>query len=339
MRKRHLGFVILPEGEPPSEFRIWGYGEVRCQWEGEPVTVFQFTPEDAQEVVRRAANSQTRGELHIDYQHRTDLPVDNSPAVAAGWFNLEAREDGLYAVNVRWTPRAAQMLIDREFRYHSPVFWDEKGHIRQLDKLSLTNEPATIDQAPLMASASAGSGGSMNREKLIALLGLPSDATDEQIESALNAMREQAGQAQAAQALLASAGITARIGTDEARGQAMALAANAQLASRVAQLERENAELKAGRTAQDAEAVVEQALQQGKILAHQRAFWLDKAKADLAGVKAYFASAAPVVPTAPVKPEGDHAPADHLTAEELEVIRQLQITKEQYLAWRKKGAA
>lgn len=338
MRRKYLGFVILPEGEPPSDFRILPYGEVRFRWEGQPEMVFRLTPEHAREAVQMAAQGNTGGELRIDYEHRSETPIDNSPVPAAGWFNLEAREDGLYATNVRWTPKAAQMLTDREYRFFSPVFWEDGGFIRAVGSLALTNTPATVGQEPLLASAMQGD---PMRERLIQLLGLAAEATDEQIEAALQERLAAGVQLQAAQGLLASAGITAAIGSDEAQGQALAAAANAQLAARVADLEAENQQLSSAQSDADATQVVEEAIAEGKIYAATRPFWLEQAKKNPKAVKAHFASlkAGAAVPNQTLKPAPAGGAADlgsELSEDERAVIAQTGITVEKYLATRQR---
>jgi len=326
-RRRMLGFSLLPQGDPPGELLLFAYGDVTFQWGDGPPVTYRFTPEDAEEVVRRAA---LRGvELPVDYDHRTQQPVDNGPVPAAGWFTLEARPDGLYAVNLRWTERAAALIMAGEYRYWSPVFWVEDDHIRQVDMIGLTNQPATIEQRPLVASQ----GGDSMRERLIALLGLAADASDEQIEAALAELQTRAGQLEAAQALLAEAGVTAAIGSDEAHGQAMALAANAQLASRVLELEAELAELRRQQAEGEAEAAVDAALAEGRIHAASRQYWIEKYRQNPRAVRAHFANlkAGAVVPTAP-SPKPQIASAQHGLSEiEQAVIAQTGVSLEQYL--------
>ena len=119
--------------------------------------VFRFTPEDAQRVVQAWRDWGNR--LSIDYEHQALEPVANGPTPAAGWFDLEVRGDGLWAVNVEWTPRAAELLRNREYRYFSPAFRVEDGHIVELINIALTNLPATKRMEPLVAKAVPFRGG------------------------------------------------------------------------------------------------------------------------------------------------------------------------------------
>jgi phage I-like protein len=337
---KRLGFATVPvtEGIPPTEFQIFPFGPSEFRWEGKPAVSYVLTPENAADAVAIARSSNTNGELQIDYHHNSDVPKDNSPAPAAGWWNLEAREDGLWAVNVRWTPTADQMLRDKEFKYFSPSFYtDDGGFIRRVAKLALTNDPATVGQEPLIASATGVQGDPM-REKLIKQLGLADDATDEQIEAALLDVQARAGQFEQAQSLLAEAGITATVGSDEAAGQAMAAAVNAQSAARLAELEAENAELRTGQTAANAEALVETALSEGKILASAKAYWLEQATKNPKAAKAHFASLKPgaTLPTEAARGGQKHLASNGLTETERQVIAQTGTSPEAFLATKKK---
>src|SRR5690606_21758833 len=73
---------------------------------------------------------------------------------AAGWFELEVRNGELWAVNVRWTPPAAEALRRKEWRFMSPAFsTDDEGRITSLLNVALTNLPATRRLEPLMAAS------------------------------------------------------------------------------------------------------------------------------------------------------------------------------------------
>ena len=134
------GYVVDLGDKPPTEYRLWAYGTVETS-KGS----FLFTKEDAAAVI---ADIKTRGvELHFDYEHGTFSDAANSgqPIPAAGWYNVEARDDGLWLTNIRWTPTAAKMLEEREYRYLSPAFGvnETTNHIVSLENSALTNYPAT----------------------------------------------------------------------------------------------------------------------------------------------------------------------------------------------------
>lgn len=145
--RRYTLTLELPQGSPPGEFRVFPFGRVETT-----KGVFFFDQEAAERVMQAWRDYGNR--LSIDYEHQALEPVSNGPVPAAGWFDLEVREDGLWAVNVEWTPMAAELLRNREYRYFSPAFYaDEEGRIVELINLALTNIPATKRMEPLVAKA------------------------------------------------------------------------------------------------------------------------------------------------------------------------------------------
>ena len=140
--------------EPPHEFLIWSYGTVETT-KGD----LDFTRVDADRIV---AEWQRQGnDLPLDYGHGmaagTDAADPAEAGKAAGWFALEARDDGLWAVRVRWTEAAAAKLSAKEYRYFSPwIALDDDGRVAELFNLALTNIPATLNQRPLMAADKRG---------------------------------------------------------------------------------------------------------------------------------------------------------------------------------------
>lgn len=138
--------------EPPTEFRIFAAGE----WESTKGT-FLFDAEGAEKVIE---HRQKRGvDLRLDYEHASVDPLQatdpGKAGKAAGWVpkdgGLEVREGELWAVNVKWTPPAAEAIRNSEYRYLSPTFWAERDtrRIVVLDSVALTNDPATVDARPL----------------------------------------------------------------------------------------------------------------------------------------------------------------------------------------------
>ena len=148
------GLELSPGGGGlPREFRIFPFGEIETT-----KGVFRFDEEAARRVIEAWRDYGNR--LPIDYEHQIFDPVANGPVPAAGWFDLELRADGLWAVNVEWTPKAAELLKNREYRYFSPTFrTDEEGRIVQLVNVALVNLPATKRMEPLVAKAVPFEGG------------------------------------------------------------------------------------------------------------------------------------------------------------------------------------
>ena len=138
-------------------------------------------------------------DLPIDYEHQNDIPEAklHGPVPAAGWIKeLRADAGGLWG-RVEWTAMAAEMIGRKEYRFLSPSFLYHpktraivklKGaglvhnpnlHLTALASQDSTMQPQTTTQPaaamPLM-------------QRLVKLLGLAPDATEEALIDALEAM-------------------------------------------------------------------------------------------------------------------------------------------------------
>lgn len=204
------------ERTPPTEFRIFPMGVVSSQ-KGE----FLFDSESAAQVM--AAAHEHGVDFTIDYDHATLHTSQGVQAISAGWFGLELRADGLYAVNVRWTDKAAQHLRSAEYRYFSPLFNTDGVRISSLINNALTNTPALNGLEALVAASAIDTKGSPHMDpKLqealdrITALQRQLDAKDEEIKVAKGMS--------ATVALSAAVGLAASAGQDEVRARVVALA-------------------------------------------------------------------------------------------------------------------
>lgn len=149
-RGQHCLTIALSSDEPPREFRIFTAGEVETT-----KGTFLFDEAAAKSVMAEYAAHAI--DVMLDYDHASLSPMAVDPAQAgkaAGWFNLEVRNGELWAVNVRWTPPAAEALKRKEWRFVSPAFsTDEEGRITSLLNVAITNLPATRRLEPLMAAS------------------------------------------------------------------------------------------------------------------------------------------------------------------------------------------
>ena len=144
-------------------------------------------------------------ELDIDYDHK------ERTSEAAGWVkDAEARSDGLWIL-VEWTKDAAAKIKNKAYKYFSPEFVDEWTHPVSGTKFQdvmfgggITNRPFLKGILPINLSEAFAAdkqihnnqGGQMDPKKLRELLGLPEDATDEQVMTKLTEVtKEQAPQA------------------------------------------------------------------------------------------------------------------------------------------------
>lgn len=135
----------------------------------------------------KAQIAQRGVDLVVDYEHQTLKGVE---APAAGWVKELKLEGGQIMAVVQWTPRGAQYLENKEYRYLSPVVTVRRsdGKATGLHSLALTNTPAIEHMTPIVNSdLFEGGQHIMDIQKLAELLGLGTDATEEQILESLKA--------------------------------------------------------------------------------------------------------------------------------------------------------
>jgi phage I-like protein len=173
------------------------------------VRVLQVVDADALAALANSAPAQTL----VDYEHAS-FDEDGSTA-AAGWLGKPAvRAGGLYGP-IRWTNETE--ITSGRYRYLSPVFaageslqWlggnrfrvtsliglavTNKPNIPALDPLSNRDAPGDENQTTTTPHTTTNTGEphapvTHMKEKLIALFGLPADATDEDIFAAASALK------------------------------------------------------------------------------------------------------------------------------------------------------
>lgn len=93
--------------------------------------------------------------LPVDYEHAQAIKAGTGDeAPAAGWIVAVEERAGAIWGKVEWTPRAARLIADREYRYISPEFQrDKAGRILRLDGAALVNRPA-LEELVALASQS-----------------------------------------------------------------------------------------------------------------------------------------------------------------------------------------
>jgi hypothetical protein len=129
-----------------GEFRIFSAGKVPTR-----KGTFLFDDQAATSVLK-TFREWGIDRLSIDYEHTaTSGGTASGAAPAAGWFEPEVRKGELWAASVEWTPTAAKMIEDREYRFVSPTFLTEPKTNRVIEVLNvaLTNLPATKNARPL----------------------------------------------------------------------------------------------------------------------------------------------------------------------------------------------
>ena len=237
-------------------------------------------------------------EIVFDYEHQT---IKDVKAPASGWIKELVWEDGVgIKARVEWTKAAAKHLEEQEYRFFSPVFF-----IRQTDKrvcglhsAALTNTPKTKHLTPILAKLGLvqTKEESMDREKLIAALGLKDDATDAEILAAVAKLGVEIPEAEVKEVLPKA--VAAALELKEGDGESVAVAsihALKQVEKAGVSLEDFNA-LKQEIADKNADEAVAEAIAKGKVTPDQKDWALEYAKDNLDGFLVYVAKAPQVVP-------------------------------------------
>jgi len=133
--------------------------------------------------------------LLIDYDHFSHNK--SLPTEAAGWITeLEVRDDGLW-FRARWSDKGTSNLQSGCYRFISPVFggaYTKEGTVRpmRLDRAGLTNAPNFKTLRPLSNRAKEQQKTKPKEtpmKKLLALLGLSEDASEDSAISKVKALQ------------------------------------------------------------------------------------------------------------------------------------------------------
>ncbi|MCK9468151.1 MAG: phage protease [Porticoccaceae bacterium] len=153
--------------------------------------------------------------LLVDREHWS-MDQQRADSAAMAWVvELELRADGLWGL-LRWTDIGYAEVVNRRLRWLSPV-WDllEDGRPEKLLSVGLTNTarfkdalapvvnkadpPETTPQPPPPGLAgNSTTKDPTDMEKFITLLGLPEDATEEDVLAAIQALLTERAEAEAA---------------------------------------------------------------------------------------------------------------------------------------------
>lgn len=262
----------------------------------------------------------------LDWHHAT-LKVEEGQAErapAAGFITgVEVVDDFVYGL-VEWNPRGAEAVLSGDFSYVSPVLlYDESGRVWGYHSHALTNRPGTAWQRRIGMEAEA----QMN-DWLKKLLGLPADATDDQLKAALEALSRRA---RLGEQVMQALELAEPEDTPAVRARILRLAANEGLADELgrlrAQLEAQSAQAQKERV----EGLLRWALEHGRIPAQDAeriAFWRKSAEKDFEAARMALEGMPSFVPTelpTPAKPTQQAA----LEQSELEIAGLLGLSAEE----------
>lgn len=249
-------------------------------------------------------------DLPVDYEHQTlEASERKGPVPAAGWIEaLEVRSGELWA-RVSWTPRAAELIAAREYRYLSPVFrHDEGGRIVRIEGAALTHYP-NLDLAPVAHSF----GGNPVKDEQH-----PEQCTEP--KTAVDAHAQDAGGAGAVSAQ-----------STQPDPEAALIAAHKAVCDELAML-------KAKIAAEAAEAAVVQAMSEGKVPPALKAWATAYAAADPAGFAEYV-QAAPAFTVAQSAQYVNQNDSTALSEEDRTACALLGISESDFAAHKQKTTA
>ena len=297
----------------PTEIKILPLGRVHSQ-KGD------FNVDDESFELIRKQFKDRKLDLVIDYEHQT---LSDVQAPAGGWIkDLYKGEDAIIA-KVEWTPKAAEYLKNKEYRYLSPVVLVRKRDQKAtaIHSVALTNTPAIDGMFALVNSLDiediSEGGNIMDLKELAKALGLPETATEEEIKKAVEdavkaaeKLKEMDGKKPgegdgkpgdgepkpegadmvANSTILSMLGLKADAKTEEVAASIMALKAGAP------DTQAELLALKQRMAERDADEEVQKALKAGKITAAQSEWAKSYALKDMEGFKGFVDKAPVVVP-------------------------------------------
>lgn len=300
----HLDLEVAATSALPTEFRIFRAGVNKARSNEGGHVDYLFDDEAARRVMADA--EEYGNDFSLDYNHGAFAMLALDPAESgksAGWYSLELRKGELWAVNVRWTPKAAEQLSQKEWRFVSPAFSHvaATGRITRLMNVALTNTPRLVKQDALVAASQTATlpaapppppEKSMELKNLIALLSLGAQSSEQDVLTALASMQQVQAQSKELLALCGASSMSEAIG--RVRGLQEKAARTDALEAQVAA---------AAESAKKAElnAVLEKAVADKKVAPAQVAFLSQMGERDIEQLKGYLATLSPLVATAPTK--------------------------------------
>jgi phage I-like protein len=228
-------------------------------------------------------------DLPIDVGHLTERrDLDYAPG-AVGWIRaIEARADGLWA-RCEWLDEGRWQLRSRRYRYVSPAFLHTDAFVvTRLTSVALVTTPA-LPGLSAVASLTPNGDTVPMLNALLQALGLPETATEPEALAALAALHARPA--------------TAALATGDMVPAAQLAAVSGELANARAELQRRDDEARAARC----QALVDQAVKDGKVAPAAAAFYVtlalkdhDACKAALDAMPAVLAAGAAAATSQPL---------------------------------------
>lgn len=282
----------------PEEIKLLPLGMVHNQ-----KMDFKVDDESCEMIIRQFKGR--RLDLVIDYEHQT---LENIQAPAGGWIKDIWKGTDALVAKVEWTPKAKEYLLNKEYRYLSPVVMVRKNDRKavSIHSVALTNTPAIDGMFAIVNSAgfpaeeiekekpNQGGNDMELLQKLAELLGLPAEATEEDIIKAIEALIK--GTAKQEEEVVANSTILTMLGLKEDAKTEDVTGKIQQMQIGDSQVAIELAILKQSLARKDAQDAVGNALKTGKISSAQKEWAEEYALKDPAGFKNFCEKAVPIVP-------------------------------------------
>lgn len=260
-------------------------------------------------------------DLPFDYLHATELRAPKGEeAPAAGWVReYRLNERGAMEARVEWTERARNAITAREYRYVSPVFlYDKDGRIHRFSSFGLVNKPNLAIKALNAEQTQPTPEVPMALAAILAALGLPENATEQQAVAAVSSLKTDLQVAQNSERTPSLDKYVPRADYDGAVQRAQ----NAE--QQLKQRDQEQLQMAIN-------AEIEAALKAGKITPATQAYHVAQCQQE-GGLERFraFVKAAPSV-TDPLLPQGQPGTATALNSEQQTAARMLGMSDAEYL--------
>lgn len=180
-----------------------------------------YLVENAEAIIAASFADQTK--LQIDENHAEDLKSGRGePSPARGWITeMQARADGIWG-RVEWTGAGRALVADKAYRAMSPVILHDKAkRVIAILRASLVNRPNLKGLVSLNQESSMDA-----MAKMAAALGLAEGASEEDILTAIKALKDKKPDGEKAmQSALSTIGVSLGLAADAAP-EAVVAAAN-----------------------------------------------------------------------------------------------------------------
>ena len=261
-------------------------------------------------------------DLPVDIEHATEIKGSQGEfAGAVAWLPITALEirDGAIWGRIEWNEHGSHYVTGRQYRYYSPAFHhDRTGKVIRLASVGLTNR-SNLPELPALNRQTE----EPTMDKILAALGLKADASEDDAVTAISTLKSDhqlaLNRAQAPDPAKFIPVETHKLALNRAETAEQQLADNAKEALEA-----------------DATALVDEAIEGGKIAPANRDHYLALCRQDggMAQVKELLAVAPKVMEEQKPKDERPRHSDSKLTDVELATCRQLGISEDEYLSVR-----